>query len=150
MSSLSDFIDEHSIKAELLTFGQSTHSVAEAALAVGASEDQFIKSICMQDKDGNPIVAIVKGEHRASTKRVKKALGKDDIHTASPEQVEELTGFPCGGTPPFGFRATFLIDPKVMEMEQVYGGGGDSNSLIRISPKEMQRANRGEIRRVRK
>ena len=52
--------------------------------------------------------------------------------------------------PSFGFKATFLIDPRVMEREIVYSSGGSENSLLKISPKEIQKANNGIIVRVRK
>jgi Cys-tRNA(Pro)/Cys-tRNA(Cys) deacylase len=73
---LSTYIKEHKIQAKLLRFNQSTHSVAEAAAAVGADVGDFVKSICMIGSSDELIVAIVKGEHRASTTRVSKALGK--------------------------------------------------------------------------
>ena len=49
-----------------------------------------------------------------------------------------------------GYEAIFLIDPKVMEKETVYTGGGSENSLVLISPPELQRANQGRIVRIRK
>jgi prolyl-tRNA editing enzyme YbaK/EbsC (Cys-tRNA(Pro) deacylase) len=65
------------------------------------------------------------------------------------EQILERTGYPCGGVPSFGFNATFLIDKKVMEKEFVYTSGGSENSLIRISAKELQKANMGIVADIR-
>jgi Cys-tRNA(Pro)/Cys-tRNA(Cys) deacylase len=144
------FMRDNTVAGEHLTFDQSCHSVEEAARAVNASPDDFVKSMCMVDQDKNLIVAIVLGEHRASTSRVAKVLGTERPRIAAPEEVLEKTGYPVGGVPPFGFEATFLIDPKVMEKDVVYGGGGSETSLTRISPRELQRANNGQIARVRK
>lgn len=33
---------------------------------------------------------------------------------ATPGEILEKTGYPCGGTPSFGYQAMFLVDPKVM------------------------------------
>ncbi len=77
---LRTYIKEHEIDAELLTFNQSTHSVADASAAVGAEPEDFVKSIAMIGPDNQLIVAIVKGEHRASTSRVSKALKLSLIH----------------------------------------------------------------------
>jgi len=77
----------------------------------------------------------------------------DDIErpdVATPEQALEKTGYPVGGTPPFGYEAIFLIDDKVMEKDVVYAGGGTPNALVKISTKELQKANGGEIARIRK
>ena len=146
---LRTYIKEHEIDAELLTFNQSTHSVAEAATAVGAEPEDFVKSICMIGPDDQLIVAIVKGEHRASTSRVAKALKIERPNVAEPSQMLEKSGYPAGGTPAFGYEAVFLIDPKVMEKEKVYSGGGSEQALTLMSPEEMQRANGALIARVR-
>ena len=146
---LRTYIKEHEIDAELLTFNQSTHSVADAAAAVGAEPEDFVKSIAMIGPDNQLIVAIVKGEHRASTSRVSKALKIERPRIAQPDEVLEKSGYPVGGTPAFGYEATFLIDPKVMEKEKVYSGGGSEQALTLMSPEEIQRANGAKLARVR-
>jgi Cys-tRNA(Pro)/Cys-tRNA(Cys) deacylase len=143
-------IEERGIEAEYLSFDQSCHSVAEAARAVGAEPEDFIKSICMVDGDGGVIVAIVKGEDRASTSRVGRALGIERPRVADPHEILDLTGFPVGGTPGFGFDALFLVDPRVLEKDLIYLGGGSECSLVRMSPDELVRANGGTVVRVRK
>jgi len=146
---LRSYIEAHNIDAELLTFNQSTHSVADAAEAVGAEPEDFVKSICMVGPDDQLIVVIVKGEHRASTKRVSKALGIERPRVAEPEEMLMKSGYPAGGTPAFGYQATFLIDPKVMEKDRVYSGGGSEQALTLMSPEEMQRVNGALVTRVR-
>ncbi|MBN2335976.1 hypothetical protein JXL21_10500 [Candidatus Bathyarchaeota archaeon] len=147
---LKAIIEEKGIDAEHLSFDTSCHSVAEAAETVGAEPEDFIKSICMVGADESVIVAIVKGEDRASTSRVAKALGVERPRVATPKEIMALTGFPVGGTPGFGFEATFLVDPRVLEKEQVYLGGGGECALVRMSPRELVRVNGGTVVRVRK
>jgi len=144
------FIQDNNIEAEHLSFKQSCHSVEEAARAANVTREDFIKNICLIDSRGNLIVAIVKGEDKASMKRVAKALNIEKPRLATPEEILEKTGYPCGGVSSFGYQAKFLIDPRVMEKEIVYTGGGSENSLIKISTKELQKANNGQIVRIRK
>ena len=144
------FVVENGIQAEVLSFAQATHSVAEAAAAVGADHEDFVKSICMVTMGGKLVVAIVKGEHRASTGRVGKALGIPRPRIAEPNEILELTGYPVGGTPAFGYEATFLMDPMVLEKEKVYSGGGSGNALTYMSTKEMKRVSCAQVARVRK
>ncbi|MFP4189641.1 MAG: aminoacyl-tRNA deacylase [Candidatus Woesearchaeota archaeon] len=147
---LKDIIAEQGIDAEHMIFDKSCHSVEEAAEAAGVQPEDLIKSICMVSDDNKIIVAIVKGEDRASTKRVAKALDIERPRTAEPEEVEKLTGFPAGGTPPFGFNAEFLMDERIFEKKIVLGGGGSPKSLIKMSPQEMKKANQAMITRIRK
>jgi len=147
---LKAIVREKAIKAEHLSFDRSCHSVAEAALTVGAEPEDFVKSICMVDQEGRAIVAIVKGEDRASTSRVAKALGIERPRVASRDEILGLTGFPVGGTPGFGFDAVFLVDPKVLEKDTVYLGGGSDMALVRMGTSELVRANGGRVARVRR
>ncbi|MBT4855654.1 hypothetical protein HOM50_01660 [bacterium] len=147
---LKQYLTDNNIEFEHLSFKQSCHSVADAANAADASTDDFVKNICMVDKDCNFIVAIVHGNDRASTSRVAKVLGIERPNTATPEQILERTGFPCGGTPSFGFDAIFLIDEKLQDRDVVYTGGGSENSLTKITIPELCKANLGKFVRVRK
>lgn len=144
------YLDSARIQAEHLIFEQSCHSVDEAARAVGAAREDLVKNICFTDGAGLFVVAIVKGEDRVSRENIESVLGKFNLRLATPEEILSYTGYPCGGTPSFGYPATFLIDPRVMEKEVVYSGGGSEQSLIRISPSELQRANHGQIVRIRR
>jgi prolyl-tRNA editing enzyme YbaK/EbsC (Cys-tRNA(Pro) deacylase) len=146
---LSQYMRDHHIEGEHLVFSQSCHSVADAAAAAGVLPTDLVKNICMLDVQGNAIIAIVKGEDRASTSRVAKALQIERPRTAAPEAILAKTGYPCGGTPSFGYEACFLIDPRVMEKAVVYTGGGSEYALVRVSPQELIRANQGRIVRIR-
>jgi len=147
---LQAYLQEQDIQAEHLSFDQPCHSVAEAALAVNASPEELVKNICLLDGDDQLITAIVKGEDRVSVSRIAKTLQRDGLRLATPEEILAKTGYPCGGTPSFGYQAMFLIDPRVMEREVVYTGGGSETSLVKISTEELVRANQGTILRIRK
>ena len=142
---LLSYIKEKKIIAEQLIFNESCHSVEEAARAVKASADDFVKSICLINNEQKLIVAVVKGESRVDLKKVSKELNIDKIRTAKPDEMLLITGYPCGGTTPFGYEAQFLIDKKVLEKDVVYAGGGSEKSLIKISVKELLEANNGKV-----
>ena len=147
---LKQYLLENGVEAKQYIFQESCHSVVEAAVCVNASPEDIVKSICMINCDGCLIVAIVKGEDRASTSRVAKALNIEIPRIATPEEILEKTGYICGGVPSFGFEAIFLIDPKVMEKEFIYTGGGSPYSLTKVSTKVLQQINQGQVVRIRK
>ena len=50
----------------------------------------------------------------------------------------KITGYEIGSVPPISIYGTkTLVDKKVMEKETVFAGGGDKNSVLKISPKEI-------------
>jgi prolyl-tRNA editing enzyme YbaK/EbsC (Cys-tRNA(Pro) deacylase) len=142
-------IAEKGIQCDHLIFDRSTHSVAEAAAAAGITAEDFIKSICMMTTDGRVVVAVVKGEDRADRRAVQQLLGLTKLSIASPQEMLDKTGYPAGGTPPFGFAATFVIDERVFGKDVVFGGGGSDRALIRIAPRELQRANGASVAHIR-
>ena len=144
------YLKENNSDAELLIFDKSCHSVEEAANTAKVDPTNFIKSICMIDSNDELIVAIVKGEDRASSTRISKSLGIEKPRVATPEEMLKKTGYPCGGTPPFGYKANYLIDTKVMDKEMVYGGGGSERALVKVSTSELNRLNNGRIVRISK
>ncbi|BDV41840.1 hypothetical protein GURASL_07630 [Geotalea uraniireducens] len=138
------------VQGDHLSFAESCHSVAEAAAAAGISPEDLVKSICMIADNGMLLVAIVKGEDRASARRLGQAAGCPMPRLATPTEMLAATGYPCGGTPPFGFAARFFIDERVFDREIVYGGGGTATTLVRIAPRELQRLNGATVARIRK
>jgi prolyl-tRNA editing enzyme YbaK/EbsC (Cys-tRNA(Pro) deacylase) len=147
---LQKYIKDNNIPCEYLQFEQSCHSVLEAATVAGVEPDDCVKNICLIDSEDNLIVAIAKGDDRVSTSRVGKALNISKPRIANPEEILQKAGYPCGGTPSFGFQALFLIDPVVMERDVVLSGGGSVYSLVKIAPAEMQKANNGKVVKIRK
>lgn len=147
---LKQYMKDNRIEGEHLVFEQSCHSVEEAARAANADPRQLVKNICLIDNQGDLIVAIVSGGDRVSTSKVGRMLGIEPPRIAESGEIEELTGYPCGGVPSFGYPARFLIDSRVLEQESVLSGGGSQNSLVKIKVQELRRANQALVGRIRK
>jgi len=147
---LRSYIQKNKIQAEHIHLDAICHSVQDAAQAVEESEDHIIKNVCMLGDNQELIVAIVMGADRASTSRVSKALQIPRPRIADEEEVLAHSGYPAGGVPSFGFDATFIVDPKVMEHDYVYTGGGSPYSLVKIETNELVQANKGYVVRARK
>ncbi|MHA2042846.1 MAG: aminoacyl-tRNA deacylase [Candidatus Thorarchaeota archaeon] len=148
---LQRFLDENDIDAEILTMSGRVRSVAEASEELGVPPERFIKTVVFIDSEGKPILAIVQGTYRASSKRIGKALGILPPTLATPDDAARLTGYKVGGTPPVSIlEARTLIDPHVMSMEEVVGGGGTDHHLLRIRPASILKAANGTVVRIRK
>ncbi|MFW9967641.1 MAG: aminoacyl-tRNA deacylase [Candidatus Thorarchaeota archaeon] len=150
-TNLQRYLDEHGIDAEILPMSGRVRSVAEASQELGLPPDRFIKTVVFIDSEEKPILAIVKGTDRASSKRVSKALGIPPPTLATPEDAVRLTGYEVGGTPPISIPdAKTLIDSNVMSMEEVVGGGGTDRHLLRIKPAYILENTNGVVTRIRK
>ncbi|MFX1264297.1 MAG: aminoacyl-tRNA deacylase [Promethearchaeota archaeon] len=144
-------MDRTGIVAEILDMKGRVHSVAAASSELGLPPDHFIKTLVFVGPEGELILAIVQGTDRASSKRISKALDIEPPRLATPDEAVRMTGYEVGGTPPVSVpNAKVLIDPNVMAMDEVVGGGGTDRHLLRISPAEIKRVTEGQVVRVRK
>lgn len=148
-SKLEKYIKEKDISCEYLTFQESCHSVDDAVRASKCSKENIAKTICLVDENKNLVAAIVSGSDKVSLKKIANFIGSKKLRIASPKEVFKYSTYHIGGVPPFGFSAKFLIDKRVMEKSHLIVGGGSEKALIKISPKEMQKANNGEVLDIR-
>lgn len=145
---LQHFIDQHQIEATILPMAEHTLTVPDAARALGVETDQIIKSLVFLVK-GEALLVINNGLARVDRRKVASRLGvgKKQIKFPGAEQALEITGYVVGSMPPFGHHQKLptFIDPAVIELETIFGGGGDIDAMLRLTPAELLRMTGGEI-----
>lgn len=137
-SDLQAFLQTHQIPGEILRLDVPTPTVAAAADAVGTHPGQIIKSILFL-VDGDPVLTVTCGEERVDSRSVAahRSVGRKRVKLADPKTVLEICGYEVGAMPPFGHLQPLptLVDPSVLAQEEVYGGGGAENALLRFCPR---------------
>jgi prolyl-tRNA editing enzyme YbaK/EbsC (Cys-tRNA(Pro) deacylase) len=119
-----------------------------AAQAVGTRPERIVKSILFLI-DGHPVLAITCGtlpiERRAIAGRY--GVGRKRVKLAAPQAVLEVSGYEVGAMPPFGHRQPLptLLDRRVLDLPEVYAGGGAENALLRLDPGDLLRATRAKV-----
>ncbi|MEE8229268.1 MAG: YbaK/EbsC family protein [candidate division NC10 bacterium] len=137
---------ERGIAGEIIRPGAPTPTVEAAAVALGVSLEEVVKSLLFL-VDRHPYLVIVRGTARVNTKKLLKGVGGKKARIATREEVERITGFPVGGTPPFAHREALpvLIDRAVLSMEEVYAGGGSTDVMLRIRAADLLSASGGRV-----
>lgn len=147
-SDLKQYLLRHDIPAEIVVLSVETPTVAAAAAAVGVEPAQIVKSVLFL-ADGRPLLVVTNGLTRIQRKRLADAvsLSRRKIKIADGDDVARLTGYPVGAVPPFGHPQPLptLLDAGVLEQDVVYGGGGTSNALLRLSPDVLRRASGAQV-----
>lgn len=148
---LQKFIDQNQISAEILPMEEDTPTVPDAARALGVEEDQIIKSLVFL-VDGQPTLVIANGTRKVDDRLVARHydVGRKRAKMARTEQALEITGYIVGAMPPFGhqIRLRTIVDPSVVAHQEIFGGGGEINAMLRMTPEELVRVTRAEIVRV--
>ena len=147
-SDLQQFIDDHQIDAQIIPLDKHTLTVGDAAKALSVSTDQIIKSLVFHVAN-QPILVINNGLARVDRKRLAAYLGvgRKKVKFASPDTAYAITGYVVGSLPPFGHKQNLrtLVDPAVTAMAEIYGGGGDIDTMMRLTPKALLEVTQAEL-----
>ncbi|HEY70369.1 MAG TPA: YbaK/EbsC family protein [Anaerolineae bacterium] len=139
---LRTFLTTHDIVAEIISLPVHTLTVIDAAKAVDTSPDRIVKSLLFLVQD-QPVLAIASGTGRVDRRQIAAhyGVGRKRVKLADATTVEKVTGYAVGAVPPFGHIQPLatLIDPGVLQMPEIYAGGGAVDALLRISPLEIMR-----------
>ena len=65
--------------------------------------------------DGQPVAALVRGDHEINETKLKNYLGAASVELAPPEVIEEVTGAPTGFAGPVGLKVRIIADYGVNE-----------------------------------
>ena len=148
---LQQFIDQNQIAAEILPMEQGTPTVPDAAWALGVEEDQIIKSLVFV-VDGHPTLVITNGTRKVDNRLVARHYGggRKRAKMSRAEQALETTGYVVGGMPPFGHRTRLrtIVDPRVVDQQEIFGGGGEIDAMLRLTSEELLRVTGARIVRV--
>ena len=145
---LQAYMDEHHIQADMILLAGDTPTVPEAARALDTTPEQIAKSLIFL-VNGAPILVIANGTDKVDKRKIAKHLsvGQKRVNFASAEEAFEITGYIVGSMPPFGHKRTLVtyIDPQIMDLSTVFGGGGYIHAMIELTPAELQKACQGEL-----
>ena len=110
---------------------------AESARALGWPEHAVVKTLVMQNDQGQPLIVLMHGDKQVSTKNLARALGVKSIAPCTPEVAQRHSGYQVGGTSPFGLRKPMpvCVEASVLVLPQILINGGRRGYLLALSPK---------------
>jgi Cys-tRNA(Pro) deacylase len=122
---------------EYLEHGGTGHSSA----SMGVPEHQVIKTLVMEDEKGDPLIVLMHGDRKVSTKELARQAGAKRIAPCKPEVATRHSGYLIGGTSPFGTRKRMPIylERSVTELPRIYINGGRRGYLLGMDPAELLR-----------
>ena len=114
---------------------------AVSARELGVPEHAVIKTLIMEDETANPIVVLMHGDRKVSTRALARALTVKSISACSPETAKRHSGYLVGGTSPFGTRKKMpvYIEESILELDRIYINGGKRGYLVGLAPAELIR-----------
>ena len=115
-----------------------------SARSLGVPEHHVVKTLVMQDEDAKPLIVLMHGDKKVSTKNLARQTGRKRIETCKPEVAQRHSGYQVGGTSPFGTKKKMPIylERSILDLPKIYINGGrrgflvgiDSNDLKKLDP----------------
>ena len=148
MNAIDRFIGEaeaSGLDVEVQRYPDGTRTAADAAAAVGCKIDQIVKSLVFM-ADVRPILILCSGARRVDEEKLADYIGTE-IRIAGASEVRAATGYAIGGTPPLGHTVPLktVVDPHLMEFEEIWAAAGTPDSVFPIQPKELVKATSGAV-----
>ena len=114
---------------------------AHTSDALGVPEHQVVKTLIMENEKGEPLVVLMHGDRKVSTKALARAAGMKRIAPCKPEAAQRHSGYLVGGTSPFGTRKSMPIylERSVLELSRIYINGGRRGYLLGMDSAELVR-----------
>lgn len=140
MARVAEVLKRAGVDARVEEFVEGTPTASAAAMAVGSSRAQIVKSLVFVC-DGRPTLALVPGDRRADETKVAAAAGARYARVARPEEVLAATGFEPGGVAPFPAPgvAQVLMAGELLGHDRVWIGAGSERHMVGLSPVDLQR-----------
>jgi Cys-tRNA(Pro) deacylase len=114
---------------------------AVSARELGVSEHAIIKTLIMEDDAGRPLIVLMHGDLKVSTRELARTIGVRKISPCKPETANRHSGFVIGGTSPFGTRKRMPIymEKTVLDLDVIYINGGKRGYLVGMAPDDVIR-----------
>ena len=109
---------------------------AVSSRELGVDEHEVVKTLVMADENEKPLVVLMHGDRKVSTKALARALGVKRVEPCRPDAAQRHSGYRVGGTSPFGTRKPMpvYVERTILALPRVYINGGSRGFLVEIDP----------------
>ena len=132
------FLRQHAVIFTEHPYPYQEHGgTAVSARELGVDEHQVIKTLIMQDDGARPLVVLMHGDCKVSTKALARQIGCKTVAPCTPDAASRHSGYLVGGTSPFATRKAMSVfaERSILDLEKIYINGGRRGYLVGISPR---------------
>ncbi|MBC3871593.1 Cys-tRNA(Pro) deacylase [Undibacterium oligocarboniphilum] len=107
-----------------------------SARELGVDEHTVVKTLVMQDEAAKPLIVLMHGDRKVSTKNLARQIGCKSVEPCKPEIAQKHSGYLVGGTSPFGIRKQMpvYVEQSILALPTIYINGGRRGYLVGIAP----------------
>lgn len=112
-----------------------------SARELGVDEHVVVKTLIMENEFKKPLIVLMHGDCKVSTKELARQIGCKKVEPCKPEVANKHSGYLVGGTSPFGTKTKMpvYVERSILDLDRIYINGGRRGYLVGIDPKELLR-----------
>ncbi|MEW6372077.1 MAG: aminoacyl-tRNA deacylase [Pseudomonadota bacterium] len=132
------FLRKHRVDFSEHPYAYEEHGgTAVSSRELGVPEHDVIKTLVMQDEAARPLIVLMHGDCKVSTKNLARAIGCKSVEPCKPEVAQRHSGYLVGGTSPFGTRKAMpvYVEESILELGKIYINGGRRGYLVGLDPR---------------
>lgn len=109
---------------------------AVSARELGVDEHAVVKTLVMQDEAAKPLIVLMHGDRKVSTKNLARQTGRKSIEPCKPDVAQRHSGYLVGGTSPFATKKAMpvYVEESILALDKIYINGGRRGYLLGIAP----------------
>jgi Cys-tRNA(Pro) deacylase len=136
------FLRGHQIPFSAHLYAYEEHGGTKvSARELNVPEHAVVKTLIMQDEAAKPLVVLMHGDRKVSTKELARQTGRKKIEPCEPGTANRHTGYLVGGTSPFGTKKAMplFIEKSILDLPLIYINGGRRGFLVGVHPHDILR-----------
>lgn len=109
---------------------------SESARQLGVDEHRVVKTLVMEDEHAKPLIVLMHGDRKVSTKNLARQIGAKRVEPCKPEVANRHSGYLVGGTSPFGTKKAMpvYVESTILELDEIWLNGGRRGYLVSLAP----------------
>ncbi|MCC7679871.1 Cys-tRNA(Pro) deacylase [Janthinobacterium sp. FW305-128] len=128
---------KHQVSFEEHPYPYEEHGgTSVSARELNVPEHAVIKTLVMQDEAAKPLIVLMHGDCKVSTKNLARGIGCKSVEPCKPEVAQRHSGYMIGGTSPFGTKKTMpvYVEQSILDLPRIYINGGRRGFLVSLAP----------------
>ncbi|MDD2669726.1 Cys-tRNA(Pro) deacylase [Zoogloea sp.] len=110
-----------------------------SARELNVAEHGVVKTLVMEDEERRPLVILMHGDRKVSTKELARQIDRKHISPCDPAVAQRHTGYMVGGTSPFGTKKVLpvFMERSILDLPLIYINGGKRGFLVGVHPHDI-------------
>jgi Cys-tRNA(Pro) deacylase len=136
------FLQQHRVAHSNHLYDYEEHGGTKvSSRELNVPEHHVVKTLVMEDEAAKPLIVLMHGDRKVSTKELARQAGVKKIAPCTPEAAQRHTGYMVGGTSPFGTKKPLPVymEKTILELSLVYINGGRRGFLVGVHPHDLLR-----------